>query len=268
MKYLYFFQFFILFSTFSQTVVLTEDFQSGIPNTWAIVKNDTNTPHASVSEYTNAWILKEDPDNLGNNVTSSTSYFLSPSTSDHWLISPAITLDAFGNYIQWKAKSHDPSFPENYKVLISTTSNSISSFLDTIQLVYQEEANWVNHEVDLSSLGYINQTVYIAFVHNTYDGFKLYIDDVEVRKNDPLQLYDINKKDISIYPNPSSEILYIDTETSIDQLTIVNQLGEKVFETNKSISTLNLEFLDSGLYTLMILSQDEIIFTERLIIKH
>jgi hypothetical protein len=164
----------------TQAVVLNEDFQAGFPSAWTL-HNDAHTVNAAVSEYTEAWIVVPDPENTTDSVAASTSYFSSPAEANRWMVSPAVTLGAFGNYISWSAKSHDPSYAEDYKVMIST-SPDLESFTDTVAIVFEENYLWQDYEINLSELGYDNQTVYIAFNLRTYDGFKLYVDDIAIRK--------------------------------------------------------------------------------------
>ena len=47
----------LLFSnSFAQSVLFFEDFNSGIPSTWAMVDNDGLTPAEAVDTFDNAWI--------------------------------------------------------------------------------------------------------------------------------------------------------------------------------------------------------------------
>lgn len=248
---------------FSQTVVFNEDFQQGIPNSWAMI-NDNNQVESAVIEYTEAWISKVDPQNANDTVASATSYFTSATDAERWLISPAITLSSFGNYITWEAKSHDPSYTDDYKVLISTTAN-FSSNVDTVQIVFEENFLWQNHEVNLSELGFDNQTVFIAFVLTTNSGFKLYLDDVVVRTEDPVSVATISADLFTIFPNPAQDLITIQSERDFSTVTIFNQLGEKVIESsNKTIATSQL---DNGVYFVKI-SGDNFSKTEKLVIEN
>lgn len=235
-------------SAFSQVQILNESFQGGqIPLNYTIVDNDTNTPAVQVSEFTTMpWIVVTDPDSASNFVAASTSYFKTPGLANNWLITPGLTLGSFGNFISWNAKSHDPSFPDDYLVLVSTTDTQLSSFIDTIGYVEQENFEWTNREVNLSSKGYDNETIYIAFINITYDGFKLYLDDISVRKNDPVGINEMSKDLVKIYPNPFSEMLYIQTNENIKSIIIQDINGKKLMETTNK--TINLNALNSGYY--------------------
>ena len=187
----------------AQTVVLSEDFQNGIPGaTWTVIVNDTNTVDTSVSEYAPGWISVTDPDNPADTVAAATSFFRTPGRANRWLITPSILLGAYGNILKWEARSQDPSFPDGYMVMISTTDTQISSFTDTLTLIYPESDYWTTREINLSDSGYINQNVFIAFVLRTYDAYKLYIDDISLRIDDPVGITELAQPNSVLYPNP------------------------------------------------------------------
>lgn len=184
-KFVVFFSFILtISSTFAQTPVLQENFQSGIPQNWILLNNDGNTPAPQVSEYTEAWILKQDPDSSQNLTASSTSFFSPEGQANRWLITPVFTLGSYGNSFSWKAKSHDASFPDNYIVMVLKDGNDPESFYDTLANIEAEEDSWVERSVNLSSRGYDNDAIAIAFILKTTDGFKLYLDDIVATKED------------------------------------------------------------------------------------
>lgn len=229
----------------AQTVAYSEDFQSGLPVSYTIVDNDGLTPDASVSEFTAAWIEYVDPDNITDTVAASTSYFDPTGSADRWLITPAITLGNYGNFLYWEAKSHDASYPDGYQILISTTDTQISSFTDTLDAVQTESEYWQSRDLNLSELGYDTpQTVYIAFVNRTNDGFKLYLDDISVEIEDPrglkpAGLNDLNAEMINIYPNPTGDFLQL--SVTHDRVRIYARDGKLVLESNeKSIDVRSL----------------------------
>lgn len=248
---------------FSQTIVLNEDFQNGIPSTWTLV-NDTNTVNSEVSEYTGAWIALTDPENVSDSVASATSYFATPADANRWLISPAINLSAFGNYLTWEAKSHDPSFTDDYLVLISTTSD-FSSNVDTLLMVLEENYVWESHEINLSELGYDNQTIYIAFVLNTYDGFKLYLDDVQVRAEDPVAVSELGKTSLNVYPNPCTDFFEVKNDLNFDFLEVFNELGQQKLKSY--INKIDVKTLESGVYFVRV-HFGEFSEMKRIVVKH
>lgn len=239
-------------ASFSQTDLLLEDFQNGIPNNWTVVNNDNLTPVFSV--YTNAWISIVDPENSNDTVASSTSYFSPVGSANRWLITPAITLGSFGNYVDWNAKSQDASVPDSYLVLVSKTDNQLSSFTDTVGIVQEENFEWTNRQIDLSLNGYNNETIFVAFVNNTNDGFKLYLDSIHLRKDDYLTLDKMDKLPFSIFPNPTNSIINIQSTENINSIFILNEYGQVIRESNKKL--IDVSDLNSGVYFIKIESNE------------
>lgn len=236
-------------SAIAQTEIFSEDFESGAPVAFTIVDNDGLTPNAATAEFTEAWTLLPDPldtSSTPNHVMGSTSYFEPVGTANRWLITPPIALGAYGNFFYWNARSHDPSFPDNYKVLVSTTDTQISSFTDTIGLIQQEYATWFPRLVDLSNAGYNNQTIYVAFVNNTYDGFALYVDDIRAEIEDPVGINELHVVSVNVYPNPVSDVLKVKSAANIESLELVSFSGERLMLTTES--EINVSSLQSGSY--------------------
>ncbi len=151
--------------------------------------------------------------------------------------------------LSWNAKSHDPSFPDDYLVLVSTTYNQLASFTDTIGNIEQENFEWTNHEVNLSTSGYNDSTIYVAFVLRTFDGFKLYLNDIEVRSEDP-GINETVALDLVVYPNPTSGSVHVSTDAILEKIQVFSvngQLLKTEFQSEISLAELN-----TGSYLLQI----------------
>ena len=229
----------------AQTDIMFTDFQSGIPATYSVVDNDGLTPDASVSNFTDAWIAIEDPEFPGDQVAASTSFFAPTGTAHRWLITPPLTLGAFGNYIEWSARSQDASYPDDYLVLVSTTDDQLGSFTDTIGRVIEENFEWTDRTVDLSDEGYNNQTIYIAFVNNTENGFKLYLDDIRVWKDDQTGINEIEELSAKVYPNPFHESIIVETAQEA-VINIYNSNGRLIITTTDK--KIKLSSYPNGVY--------------------
>ncbi len=207
---------FLSFVSFGQgTIIFNEDFQLGIPVNFTMLNLDQNAPNAQVSEFNAAWISTIDPENALDTVAAATSFFENADTANRWLITPGIQLGSFGNYLKWNAKSQDASYPDTYLVLLSTTDNQASSFTDTIAFVTGENFEWTSREVNLTGQGYDNSMIYLAFVLRTVDGFKLYIDDIEVRSMDNTSIEEPGVPFLTFYPNPASSVIHLSQAGSV-----------------------------------------------------
>ena len=242
----------------AQTEVYNEDFESGIPATYTIVDNDGNTPNVAVAEYTDAWIGIVDPDNDGNHVAASTSYFEPIGEASRWLITPAISLGAFGNILYWDARSHDPSFPDGYRILVSRTDTQLASFTDTVYLIFQEIAkDWQTRSANLSNVGLDNETVHIAFINETDNGFKLYIDNIRVEMEDPVGLNETTKAIIKVFPNPTTDVITVTGMENIKSISIYSLDGKMVLNSNEN--KVSLQNLAAGKYIVEVTSDAHIL---------
>ena len=59
-----------------------------------------------------------------------------------------------------------------------------------------------------------------------------------------------------VYPNPASEILYLDGESTINSLEIIDLSGKKVLSIEHPANTISLDGISQGLYILKILSAE------------
>lgn len=249
-----FFSTLICSSLFGQITVFETGFDNGIPSSMLLIDNDQNTPNVAVSEYNSPWICIEDPANPSDSVAASTSWFDPADTADRWMITPALALGSYGNSIIWNAKSQDASFPDDYFILVSNTDTNLSSFTDTIGYIQQEDFEWIERSVNLSELGYDDQIIYVAFVLRTYDGYKLYIDNILVSKEDDASINEESVGDVLIYPNPCQDILHVRSESPIDKILLFDLSGKKVLESYAT--SIHLEKLQMGTYMIRIFSGD------------
>jgi hypothetical protein len=235
-------------STNAQEIILNENFESGIPSTWAIVDGDGHTVHPSVSEFQTAWIGLADPFTPGNNIAGSTSYFEPEARAYRFLITPQIELGAYGNILTWRSMSHDPSFPDWIMVLVSTTGTEIEDFTDTLFRLNNEFPTWTPRSINLSDSGYVEQNVYIAFVNHTNRGFKLYIDDVQVEINNPVSTLNETLAHVNIYPNPSTGLVYLTSSEEIQRIEIIDISGKSVYVQDFASTSIDLNTIQSGMY--------------------
>ncbi len=174
-----------IFSTQAQTILMSEGFEDGLPETWNNIDQDGDGF---------SWeVLTADEDligtHTGNGCIASASYDYEEEEAlepDNYLITPAITIPAnltAANMpmLSWWVAAQDPEYPADYyEIRISTSGNSADDF--TASAVYAEILStdeWSMHMVDLRN--YIGQTIYIAFIHtNCSDEFMMKLDDIAV----------------------------------------------------------------------------------------
>lgn len=234
---------------FGQTNILDEKFESGIPASWKIVNQDGLTPESSVSEYTQAWITVNDPYDTSatvNQCASSTSYFTTAGNANRWLITPSLSLANYGNILRFKAASFDPSFPDSYTIKIGTDTTDLSTF-QTIVTYISEAPYWSEHLMNLDTLGFNNQTIFIAFVLTSNNGFKLFLDDINFTIEDPLATENIAlQQTVQVYPNPTSDYLNF-TATPENTFKYIYSLEGKQIASTES-NQIDVRDLKAGVY--------------------
>lgn len=247
----------------AQTTILDQEFQHGIPASWSTVKADSYTEHEAQFLGQPAWIAIPDPLNPSDTIAAATSYFTVAQRANRWLISPPVTIGTYGNYLKWKAKSLDPSYPDTYQVLISTTDTQLSSFTDTLLRVVSEWEYWTEREVNLTELGFNNnETVHIAFVLETQGGFNLFVDSVRMRKDDPLALNEqIIQADVTIYPNPTSSTIHFST-VNLSNIAVYNTAGTLIYSQDHG-NPVSMELFDQGIYLVRMTTNNGQIITKR-----
>lgn len=255
---------FFIFSSQAQTVILDEDFQGAtIPVNWTVSVIDTFHVDTSVNDdnvnsnldFDNGWITLADPDNVTDTIVGASSFFTTPGQADRWLITPPLALGAYGNFLTWNARSHDPSYQDGYYVMVSTTDNQIASFTDTIVSIGFEDSEWQSRSFNLSNEGYNNQTIYIGFRLRSYDKFKLYLDDIQVRKDDPVGIAEQSNDQLLLYPNPASESIRVQGNDLIS-MRILSANGQEVLATTLNGSApVSVAHLPAGVYIVAVTTQ-------------
>lgn len=195
----------LLGQTTKAQVLFSEDFESGIPNTWYLINQDGLTPDAGVSFVTDAWVGYEDIFDSTNHVAISTSWYNPAGTANDWLITPPITLTSH-NYLKWRAYAVDPNYPDGYEVRIMVDTGAtptIGAFVANSALfsVTSENSEWTTRQANIGP-AFDNKTVRFAFRNHSNDEYLLQVDDINVGT---LSLYDagldsIAKQDYFIVP--------------------------------------------------------------------
>lgn len=233
----------LAFAAQSQTVLFEEDFNEGIPATWSTIDGDGLTPADAVAEFTSAWIGKIWE---VDTTAASTSFYDPIGTSNDKLITPQISIGNFSRLI-WTARSVDPSHPDGYQVLLSTTNNIDTSFKDTLFTIGAEMATSTTRSITLDLAGFNNQDIYIAFRNTTTDGFILLLDDVKVLGAEtaalPTETY---TPEIVLYPNPASDLLQIQSEEKVVTTNVFSNDGRLILSTTDT--SIDITALDAGLY--------------------
>lgn len=100
--------------------------------------------------------------------------------AENYLVSPQITLPATGTYqLVFYARCANNSYPDSIVVKLSTSGNAnASSFSTTLMPKTVVPDTYQQYTVNLS--GYNGQSFYLAFIHDSYDGYYLLLDNISI----------------------------------------------------------------------------------------
>lgn len=173
--------FFLSFHASAQTY-LNCDFSHGIPADFTLIDNDGNTPSADMlKEGFKVGIpwLAASPKGESNLAACSTSWYTPSGTSDDWLITPPFKVSDDNAELTWRALASDKRNRDGYAVYVSVTGGKTVADFDKEQPLFtvdKEEVSWTKHAVSLAA--YQGKTISVAFVNNSNNKSRLYIDDI------------------------------------------------------------------------------------------
>ena len=187
--------FFLSFPASAQTY-LNEDFQDGIPTDFLLIDGDGLTPSADMQNLGFAvgtpWLALTPKGETGN-VACSTSWYSPKGRSDDWMILPPVTITSANAVLTWRARAADKKYRDGYVVYIATEAQhkekmewySGQRAHETDELkweelfsVAEEKSEWQNYEIALAA--YAGQTIRLAFVNESDNKSRLYVDDIVV----------------------------------------------------------------------------------------
>jgi hypothetical protein len=159
---------------------------------------------------------------------------------------------------------------EPYRIY-NTQGNGIYGATPKTNAEWQSFSNWCPgakipiRKIDVGSLTTGNHTFRISVPTAVFNGGEGYfpISLYLQASNAILGLEAVNKVEYSVYPNPSSNFLNIETIDSIKNIYLLNTLGQNVYEGNSK--QINISNLSKGLYLLRIEFENKIIVTDKII---
>ena len=135
--------------------------------------------------------------------------------TESWFISPALTtggLDSAGLYFRASYASRNnlndqlrvllsTDCGENYnRVLLDADSDSLAVTESTNKWIPSTDQDWKEYKLDLSNAIPFQDDIRIAFVFTNGNGNDLYIDDINIRGNDPPEYQEFFR----VFPNPAT----------------------------------------------------------------
>ena len=187
--------------------------------------------------------------NTGDKVMACFNATSSPWNND-WLISPKMKLGSSGNVLSFWAKPINELYgEEKFNVLVSTTDTNVASFtkVNTELIVTEPIVEYSEYTFNLDT--YAGKDVYIAIQCVSDDQFALLVDDFKVVGN-VLAVSDVNKKAMSVYPNPTTD--YLTFSQKVTSADVYDLSGKLVASPAIVDSKINVKSLQNGNYVVKV----------------
>lgn len=237
-------------SSGSLVIPHTDNFDSGIAR-WLI--SDENQDGSS-------WTL-------GNSSTQANSgagfikyTYNVDNQADDWIFSPCFYLASGSNYtLKFNYKARSSQYPESFKVAIGTGASSNDMIEDLVDL---NSIDVTTYELSETVFTVPNTGYYTIgfYAYSEADMWEIFIDDFEIDGTTVGTKSEKTKPNISVYPNPAKDVIYINNGTdNITKVSLINTLGQEVFNASNNISTIDTSLLNEGTYTLKITTDKEVI---------
>jgi len=220
----------------------TSEFPAGGPNRRYTVRSGGGQTYDVYNNYRPGWV----PVTLAVNMTRAVSIAQFDPLAD--FVDVAGTLNGWGGSNQ--LFDDNPGDDANIYIAIPPVLAKIG---DTIQFKFRIDGSWADDKSEFPGGG-PNRTLIIA---DTTGGVVNKPDTVWF--NDiPLSVESFRKEkiqEVTIYPNPVQELLYIDNAFEIRQLRLVNMLGQVVRDLrvdSRMFMTIDVSDLNPGIYVLSV----------------
>ncbi len=84
-----------------------------------------------------------------------------------------------------------------------------------------------------------------------------------------VSLKDIDFTAVNVYPNPTTDVIMVNSKNAIENIEIVNTLGQVVYSnnTNQNNATINVANFEKGNYFVKVKTVDNVITTSKVIVK-
>ena len=199
------------------------DFEDGLPQDVTLIDRDENPTKSAVGKLdltAGSWAVA--PVDRYNQAVYSSALCSYDYSVEDWLILPQINVKSSLAVLAWDAFSVHYDFREDYKVMISTSGNKTSDFVE-VYTVTEEDYFSRRHAVSLAE--YDGKDIYIAFVHTGKDKYLLGLDNIVVGEwYDDFAL--INHTDVSTTGGEDVEICgairNLSTSQSFNPILIVD----------------------------------------------
>jgi len=180
---------------------------------------------------------------------------VTPANND-WMVSPAITLGASNNVLEFMHKSLSDSYGYETFAVHVYVGDGVPTMADFTLLegglTSNSWASWLNYSKNLDA--YAGQTIRIAIQCTSNDAYMFMVDNFKVTTGS-MAVSDLNKSVSALYPNPVADAFQVNLSSKFDannvKVTISDLTGKSVRTFGKADSY-NVSDLAAGVYVVTI----------------
>jgi hypothetical protein len=189
-------------------------------------------------------------------------------SADDYFFSSCIDLTAGQVYTVslWYAVAGS-DYPESFEVYLASDP-SVAGIIGSPIISVPSATNETYEEATADNLTVDSDgSYYIAIrVTSAADMYALIIDDITIDFSNDIKE---NENHFNIYPNPANDVLTINSNTTMNQITIINSLGQVVMnvEPNTDFYQININTLPEGIYTARITTNNGL-STKLIVVAH
>ena len=153
-----------------------------------------------------------------------------------------------------------PGLPNGFKfVMISNSGGVVEKFYQIGTNEALVTGQWKKVEIPMSyftNLGFASTNFFqwkvSPFADSVTNAGFVYIDNILLTTNSLLNNNSFNMNKVSLYPNPTSNVLNIESVGTIQNIAIFNVLGQEVMNklTNETLVSLDVSGLNAGVYVI------------------
>ncbi len=144
--------------------------------------------------------------------------------------------DLVGKVVNPKLSNHAAQAGETSALLLTNLPTTTGS--------------WVSLDVPLSTFGGDQARASIYQFLITSNVGTVYVDNIYLHKNTILGTNDFNTSKVKMYPNPTSNVLNIESTSAVELVSISNLLGQVILSktSNTSLVSVDVSSLQAGVY--------------------
>ena len=208
------------------------------------------------------WEIRQNWGNTENPfsaTSASVDIYENPLIPENYLVTP-YKLDC--EQVVFNACVQDIAHPdEHLGVAVSTTVGDdpdAFTIVWDVEMTAKEVGNWYQFNVDLRA--YQGQDIYVAIVHfNCTNQFMVNVDDILLNRIyvNYVGIDESAACKLNVYPNPTSELLVVENDVTVNQYEIYSITGAMVMSkpVDQRTFSINVSKLPAGTYLLKITSE-------------